>query len=581
MRPRGSTINEELEPDRLRTLIEVGSLIVSELDLDSVLGQVLDAACELTGARYAALGVLDEGRTELERFITRGIDEEVERAIGTRPRGRGVLGVLIQEPKPLRLPRVGEHPGSYGFPSGHPPMDSFLGVPVLIRGEAWGNLYLTEKQGGDFDAADEEAAVVLARWAAIAVENARLYHAAQRRRGELERAVRGLEASQAIAVAVGADIELERVLELIAKRSRALVEARSVVILLRDGDELVVAASAGHSRHTHDVRIPVRGSTSGEVMEAGRPERIGDVRARLRIAAEQLGVDDAKTALAVPLAHRGTPLGVLLAFDRGANAAAFSDEDAQVLTAVAASAATAVATARGVQQQRLRDVLAAQEAERRRWARELHDETLQALGGLRVLLASARRSADAEALGHATDLAIAQIEQEITNLRAIITELRPAALDELGLGPALEALFERHRTMNDLQITAELVLPEGQAATNELGADVPATVYRVVQEALTNVAKHANASAVTVSVRIEDRQLVAEVSDNGGGFAIDDVSGGFGLSGIRERVLSAGGVLNLDSTDRGTTITATLPLSQVIAASGDGAGAMRSPRLSA
>jgi signal transduction histidine kinase len=581
MRPRGSTINEELEPDRLRTLIEVGSLIVSELDLDSVLGQVLDAACELTGARYAALGVLDEGRTELERFITRGIDEEVERAIGTRPRGRGVLGVLIQEPKPLRLPRVGEHPGSYGFPSGHPPMDSFLGVPVLIRGEAWGNLYLTEKQGGDFDAADEEAAVVLARWAAIAVENARLYHAAQRRRGELERAVRGLEASQAIAVAVGADIELERVLELIAKRSRALVEARSVVILLRDGDELVVAASAGHSRHTHDVRIPVRGSTSGEVMEAGRPERIGDVRARLRIAAEQLGVDDAKTALAVPLAHRGTPLGVLLAFDRGANAAAFSDEDAQVLTAVAASAATAVATARGVQQQRLRDVLAAQEAERRRWARELHDETLQALGGLRVLLASARRSSDAEALGHATDLAIAQIEQEITNLRAIITELRPAALDELGLGPALEALFERHRTMNDLQITAELVLPEGQAATNELGADVPATVYRVVQEALTNVAKHANASAVTVSVRIEDRQLVAEVSDNGGGFAIDDVSGGFGLSGIRERVLSAGGVLNLDSTDRGTTITATLPLSQVIAASGDGAGAMRSPRLSA
>ena len=460
-------------------------------------------------------------------------------------------------------------------------MGSFLGVPVLIRGEVWGNLYLTEKRGGDFDEADEEAVVVLARWAGIAVENARLYHDAERRRGELERAVRGLEATQAIAVAVGADIELERVLELIVKRSRALVEARSVVILLRDGDELVVAASAGHSRHTHDVRIPIRGSTSGEVMEAGRPERIGDVRARLRIAAERLGVDDAKTALAVPLAHRGTPLGVLLAFDRGENAAQFSDDDEQVLKAVAASAATAVATAQGVQQQRLRDVLAAQEAERGRWARELHDETLQALGGLRVLLASARRSADAEALGHAADLAIAQIEEEITNLRAIITELRPAALDELGLGAALEALFERHRTMNDLSITAELALPEGQRATDELGADVPATVYRVVQEALTNVAKHANASAVTVRVRIEDRQLVAEVSDNGGGFAIDGVSSGFGLSGIRERVLSAGGVLKLDSSDQGTTITAALPLSQVVASSGDGAGATSSPRLSA
>jgi signal transduction histidine kinase len=581
MRPRGSTINEELEPDRLRTLIEVGSLIVSELDLDSVLGRVLDAACELTGAHYAALGVLDEGRAELERFITRGIDEETERAIGTRPRGRGVLGVLIHEPKPLRLSRVGEHPGSYGFPSGHPPMDSFLGVPVLIRGEVWGNLYLTEKRGGDFDDADEEAVVVLAHWAGIAVDNARLYDDAQRRRGELERAVRGLEASQAIAVAVGADIELEHVLELIVKRSRALVEARSVVILLRDGDELVVAASAGHSRRAHQVRIPIHGSTSGEVMQAGRPERIGDVRARLRIAAERIGVDDAKTALMVPLAHRGTALGMLLAFDRGANAAPFSDDDEQVLRAVAASAATAVATARGVQQQRLRDVLAAQEAERRRWARELHDETLQALGGLRVLLASARRSTDAEALGHAADLAIAQIEQEITNLRAIITELRPAALDELGLAPALEALFERHRTMNDLSITAELALPEGQPAIDELGADVPATVYRVVQEALTNVAKHANASAVTVSVRIEERYLVVVVSDNGCGFAIDEVSSGFGLSGIRERVLTAGGVLNLDSSDQGTTITATLPLPQVIASSGDGVGATRSPRLSA
>jgi signal transduction histidine kinase len=578
---KGTTITEELQPERLRVLIDVGSLIVSELDLDSVLGRVLDAACELTGARYAALGVLDEGRAELERFITRGIDEETERAIGTRPRGRGVLGVLIHEPKPLRLASVGEHPDSYGFPSGHPPMDSFLGVPVLIRGEVWGNLYLTEKRDGDFDEADEEAVVVLARWTGIAVDNARLYHDAQRRRGELERAVRSLEASQAIAVAVGADIELEPVLELIVKRSRALVEARSVVILLRDGDELVVAASAGHGRHAHDVRIPVRGSTSGEVMEAGRPERISDVRARLRIAAERLGVDDAKTALAVPLSHRGTPLGVLLAFDRGENAAAFSADDEQVLKSVAASAATAVATARGVQQQRLRDVLAAQEAERGRWARELHDETLQALGGLRVLLASARRSADADALGHAADLAIAQIEQEITNLRAIITELRPAALDELGLGAALEALFERHRTMNDLNITAELTLPEGQRGIDELGADVPATVYRVVQEALTNVAKHANASAVTVTVRMEHQQLVAEVSDNGGGFAIDGVSSGFGLSGIRERVLSAGGVVKLDSSDQGTTLRAALPLSQVIASSGEGAGATSSPRLSA
>ena len=576
------TITEKLDPDRLRSLINVGSLIVSDLDLDSLLGRVLDAARELTGARYAALGVLNEPRTELERFITRGIDEQAERAIGTRPRGRGVLGVLIRDPAPLRLSQVGEHHASYGFPAGHPPMDSFLGVPVLIRGEAWGNLYLTEKQGGEFDEADEDAIVVLARWAGIAVENARLYREVDQRRDELEHAVRGLEATQAITVAVGADIELERVLELIVKRSRALVEARSVVILLRDRDELVVAASAGHSRHAHDVRIPIRGSTSGDAMQTGRSERISDVRARLRIAAEQLGVDDAKTAIVIPLTHRGTPLGVLLAFDRGEHAADFSAEDEQALTVFAAGAATAVATAQGVQQKRMRDVLSAQEAERRRWARELHDETLQALGGLRVLLASARRSGEAEALGAATDLAIEQIEQEITNLRSIITELRPAALDELGLGAALEALFDRHRAMNDLSITAEVVLPEEPQSGEGLGSEVQATLYRVVQEALTNVAKHAAATTVSVSVRIEEGSLAAVVLDDGRGFAVEDAGAeGFGLTGMRERVLSAGGLLTIDSSESGTTLTATLPLAYELTSAPDGAGATSRPRLSA
>ena len=429
----GPRITERLELERLRTLIDVGGLIVSELDLDEVLGSVLEAACKLTGARFAALGVLNEGRNELERFITRGIDDDVARMIGDLPHGRGVLGVVIDHPEPLRLSRVGDHPASYGFPAGHPPMASFLGVPIFIRGKAWGNLYLTEKQDGEFDDGDEEAIIVLARWAGIAVENARLFAAAEARGTELRRANRGLEATQAVAVAVGAEVDLDRVLELIVKRGRALVEARSVVIFLLDGDELVLAAIAGQGRRADDVRIPVRASTSGEVMQRGRPERIDDVRVRLRIAPEQFGVDDAKTALAVPLAHRGEPVGVLLAFDHGPDAAPFSDDDEQTLKAFAASAATAVVTARSVQRQRLSDALAAAEYERRRWAQELHDETLQALGGLRVLLSSARRANDLDIFGRAADQALEQIEQEITNLRAIITELRPAALDELGL----------------------------------------------------------------------------------------------------------------------------------------------------
>ena len=205
LRPRSysAAIADTLNAKRLRTLIGVGEFIVSELDLDTVLGHVVDAARELTGARYAALGVLDEQRRELDRLIMRGIDEPTAAAIGELPRGRGVLGVLIREPRPLRLHEVAEHADSFGFPPGHPPMRSFLGVPVFIRGQAWGNLYLTEKRRGDFDGADEQAIVLLARWAAIAIDNAHLYQDAQTQRSELERALRGLQATQAVALAAG------------------------------------------------------------------------------------------------------------------------------------------------------------------------------------------------------------------------------------------------------------------------------------------------------------------------------------------------------------------------------------------
>jgi GAF domain-containing protein len=193
-----------LAEDRLRRLLEVGRALVAELSIETVLTRILETARDITGARYAALGILDEEKDGLERFVFVGIDEETRRRIGPPPRGHGVLGELIRDARPLRLADVTQHERSYGFPPGHPPMKTFLGVPITVRGEAFGNLYLTDKaDGADFDESDQESAMVLAEWAAIAIDNARLFESEARRRAELERAVRGLEATATVARSVG------------------------------------------------------------------------------------------------------------------------------------------------------------------------------------------------------------------------------------------------------------------------------------------------------------------------------------------------------------------------------------------
>jgi signal transduction histidine kinase len=548
----------------IRRLLDVGRSLMTELDLGTVLDRVLETAREITGARYAALGILNGERSELEQFLTSGVDEETHRAIGALPRGRGVLGVLIEHPRPLRLPDVGQHPSSYGFPAGHPVMHSFLGVPIVIRGRAWGNLYLTEKRGEEFGQRDEEAATILAEWAAVAIDNARTFETSERRRKELEKAFRSLEATRDVAVAIGGEVALEHVLELIVKRGRALVEARSLVIMLRDGQELVVRASAGHVRETRGARLPIAGSTSGQVLEHRRPKRITDVPARLPTATGEFGVLDAHTALLVPMVYRGEALGVLAAFDRGQDGDVFGEDDEQMLRTFAVSAATAVAMAQSVQADRLRSSLAAADAERRHWARELHDETLQGLGGLRVLLSSALRRSDPERAQEAMREAVEHIEQEIGNLRAIITELRPAALDELGLRTAIEALLERHRVQSGFDVESELALPGPSTREDRLDGTLETTVYRLIQEALTNVAKHARANRVRVRVAVTvdktGEELSIDVRDDGAGFDPETTSRGFGLAGMQERVTLAGGTLSVKSGERGTLIAARMPV---------------------
>jgi len=534
----------------IRGLLDLGRGLVAGLDTRTILDRLLAAAREFTGAQYAALRVLDERRAEVAQFLAVGVDEAT----------RGVLGVLAAEPRPLRLRDVGQHPLSYGFPKGHPLMRSFLGLPVMIRGQAWGDLYLAEKEGGgEFTEADKEAAVILAEWAGVAIENARLYESSERRRVQLERVVRGLEATRDIAVAIGDVPDLERVLELIVKRGRALVDAHAVLIMIRDHSDLVVAASAGYASDARGFRLPIAESTSGRVLERGRAERIGDVASWLGIAASELGVSDAHSALLVPMLHRGAGVGVLAAFDRG-DGAAFSEADEQLLQTFAASAANAVAIARSVEADRLRSSMAAADAERARWARELHDETLQTFGGLRVVLSSALRRADPTQHEAAIREAVQETERGIEALRGIISELRPAALDELVLKPAIETLAQRTRR-DGLEIATRLELPDAQTGGGALDPELANTVYRLIQEALTNVVKHADASSVKVTAIASNENVIVEIEDDGVGFDAQSRTEGFGLAGMRERAYLAGGTLTIDSGEQGSVLRFALPVS--------------------
>jgi signal transduction histidine kinase len=354
-------------------------------------------------------------------------------------------------------------------------------------------------------------------------------------------------------VAIGAETDLDRILELIVKRGRALFDAHSIVILLQEGDDLVVAARSGRATLARGLRIPLRDSILGEVLAAGRTERVADV---CPLAPTKPDASDAQNALVLPLVHRGQRLGVLTVFD-GAHEASLDEEQELVLRAFAASAATAVATARSVQTDRLRDSLESAEAERRRWARELHDETLQALGGLRVLLASTLRRDKAALIERVLPQALEQLDSDIANLRAIITDLRPAALDELGLRPAIEALIERRTAGNGLAIACRLDLPGNGWRP---AAELETTVYRIVQEAVANIVKHAQARHAEVLVTADEHAIRLTIIDDGHGFDTAAPATGFGLMGIRERVELAGGRLAIESSTAGTRIDAALPM---------------------
>ncbi|AGZ42708.1 GAF domain-containing sensor histidine kinase [Actinoplanes friuliensis] len=514
--------------ERLRALLDAVVAIGTDLDLRSTLQRIVEAACALAGARYGALGVIGADR-DLSDFITHGIDPAAHAAIGDLPHGRGVLGLLITDPHPVRMPDITEHPRSYGFPAHHPPMHSFLGVPVRTRDQIFGNLYLSEKQGAEqFTDDDEEIVVALAAAAGVAIDNARLFAVAQRRE-------RWLSAAAEITEVLLGPVRRTEALRLIARRAREIAAAGLVLVLLA-GEE-----PASYTIEVADGAEEMVGKALSVDVDA-----LGTDGVRLRDVADWPGPVPDGPVLAAPLAGADLPEGVLIV----AGLTGGGEDDAALLASFAGQAALALARARAQEQRELLVVL----EDRERIARDLHDVVIQRLFAtgmqLQAVAPHALRPEAAARINAAVDdldATIRDIRRSIFELRApagssLRTELRDtvdAAADTLGFRPVL-----------DVSGPVDSAVPD----------DVVPEVLAVLREALSNAARHARATAVRVSVRAADGEVVIQVEDDGVG--TDPGAARGGLVNMGERAGDLGGSLTIGSTraGRGTVITWRVPL---------------------
>jgi len=529
-------VAETTQTERLQALVEAGIALGSELSLDALLQMLAETAAELTGARYAALGVIDESGQGLERFVYTGIDQEQAEKIGELPRGRGVLGALITDARSLRLESIGDDARSVGFPPNHPPMRRFLGVPILLRGRAYGNLYLTEKEEGPFSPEDQELVETLATQAAVAIENARLYESATRLAGE---------------------IELPRLLKLIARRLRGLIGARVVTITLPDADGTlrIEAADGERADDILGLQLERADSKSGHLLVRGGAERVDSLADDPEVDQDATQTLGARTGLFVPLVAGGRPIGVIAAHDKEGRDPRFSDDDLRLAETFAVRAAVAVDLSTRVASDALRRVVEAQELERRRLARELHDQTGQELTsvllGLKAVEEAKSDAERAEALAAVRE----QVVETLHDVRRLAVELRPKALDDFGLVPALELLRDTFAGQTGMRVDLESQIRE------RLATNVETALYRIIQEALTNIVKHAQASAVSIVLARSGGGITAVIEDDGRGFTPDGGGEGLGLLGMGERLALLGGKLKVESSPgAGTTIVAEVPL---------------------
>jgi signal transduction histidine kinase len=551
-------------------LLESGVLLRFDRTLDETLQHIVDAARVVIGAKYAALAVLGEDG-QLSRFFYSGLSEEEARKIGEPPKGRGVLGLIIKEGEPLRLKDVTKHPKAYGFPPHHPVMRSFLGVPIIVNGKPFGRLYLTEKIGGrTFTKQDEKLALLLAAQAAATIERAMLAEQANR----TER----LELLNELVSKLNRLADEKSVLETATEGIHAsLPFAEVATVLYRPDESLSLLCFPEGSRLGLQLRRPC--------LKVNRTPFAVCMQERKSVILSEISVEKAKTPferwlarrgfrslIAVPVALGEQVLGVI--FAAAVQPDAFSRDDLTFLQTVSDHVAVALANARLLQELRekerirgllLNKVVTAQEEERKRISHELHDQIGQLLTALLIQLQLLERDLSEPSLKDRLKV-LKQLAEEISiHLHHIAWELRPPALDELGLLAALERVTEEWSKRFNIPCEFEV----NGAFNGQIEPEVAIGVFRIVQESLTNIAKHARATHARVTVQQENGELVVTVEDNGVGFRVKDVmrhpdeNKRLGLLGMMERAAMLSGKLDIESKPgKGTKVQLRIPLTK-------------------
>jgi len=530
-------------------LLEAGLTLASELSLPIVLQRIVDLAAQVTDARYGALGVIGEGG-ELVEFITTGLSAKQRRAIGALPRGRGILGLLIKEPKPIRITNIADHSKSVGFPANHPPMKSFLGAPVQAMGKVFGNIYLAEKRGDSkFSREDEESVVILATQAGAAIANATLY-------AETRQRERWLDALRDITSEILAGSNADALLARIAEHARDLAGADSATIVTgttTPGPLVVAVAVGAQAAQVRGQSVPAASSISGAVMESGRPLVTEDAQADSGAYQPIIRLGRVGPAIFVPLRMRGRATGTLMVANlKGGRR--FDPETVRLVEAFADQASVAMEYVRAQADVRRVGLM----EERERIAKELHDGIIQSLFAVGMnLQGTALMSASPETAAR-VERAVGELDDVIRDLRNYIFGLRPGILADRQLDQALRTLGEEVHANSGSTVVVEV--------DSALAARLSGRSHEIVQltrEALSNVARHANAKNSTVRLSQTGRRAVLTIEDDGTGFDTRRESSGSGLRNMRQRASALGGTLRITSKDaQGTSLRITFPISE-------------------